>query len=166
MKNKKLLFGSILCIWLLACMLFTPVYTTVTLNFAQDPSGEVITTVFTGFGKHVSGRDARYRVVNQGIARISYLDIQYGGHCSLKRIDPLDQYYSKEEPLSLTGLTISKNGIRVMELTGAELSACFSVNDDMKLLEGERGRIPRCSPMLPFRNCTRKRLFWSGFWAD
>ena len=114
MKNKKLLLGSMFCIWLLVCMVFTPVYTTVTLNFAEDPGGEVITTVFSGFGKHVSGHDARYRVVNYGVARISYLDIQYGSHCSLKRIDPLDQYYNREEPLSLTGLTISKNGIRVI----------------------------------------------------
>lgn len=165
MKNKKLLLGSMFCIWLLVCMVFTPVYTTVTLNFAEDPGGEVITTVFSGFGKHVSGHDARYRVVNYGVARISYLDIQYGSHCSLKRIDPLDQYYNREEPLSLTGLTISKNGIRVIELTGEELSSYFSLNDDMKLLHGDSftfqvtGQDPQMLPNNSFQELYLKTPF-------
>ncbi len=141
-ENKKtwiLRTGAAVLVWLLLCVFVTPVYTTVTLTFAEDPHGEVITTVFTGLRGQVTGRDARYRAVNHGIARISFLDLQYGSHCSLKRIDPLDQYYSAGEPLTLTGLTVSKNGIPTMELKGSELTSCFLVNEDMELLEGQEG---------------------------
>ncbi len=124
-------------LWTVVCLFFTPVYTTVTLTFAEDPHGEVITTVFATPREQVTARDARYRVVNRGIARISYFDLQYGEHCALKRIDPLDQYYTSGEPLTLTEMTISKNGIVTARLGSEDLFHCFSSNGDLELLEGE-----------------------------
>ena len=77
------LAGAAALAWLILCLIVTPVYTTVTLTFAEDPSGEVITTVFAGPGENVTSSDARSRVVNSGVARISWLDLKYGKHCSL-----------------------------------------------------------------------------------
>ena len=57
----------------LFCLLVTPVYTTVTMTFAEDPSGEVITTVYSGPRTNVSASDAKSRVVNSGVARIAFL---------------------------------------------------------------------------------------------
>lgn len=135
--NKKLVILALAALWTVLCLFLTPVYTTVTLNFAEDPHGEVIVTVFAGPREQAAARDARYRVVNRGIARVSYLDVQIGSRCALKRIDPLDQYYKSGEPLTLTGMTVSKNGIPVLGLDGGELRECFTVNGDMELLEGE-----------------------------
>ena len=45
-RNRKwVLAGAAALLWLLICLVVTPVYTTVTLTYAEDPSGEVITTV-------------------------------------------------------------------------------------------------------------------------
>ena len=96
-QNKKKLFAAAAVLWLLVCMFVTPVFTTVTLTFENDPHGEVVTTVFSGPGENVSGRDEHHRVVVNGVARIFFGDLQYGSHCSLKRIDPLDQHYSTVE---------------------------------------------------------------------
>lgn len=136
-SDRKTRAAVLAAVWVLACLFFTPVYTTVSLVFADDPHGEVIAAVFAGPGKHVAAGDAKYRVVNHGIANISYLDIQAGKRCSLKRIDPLDQYYQSGEPLALTGITVSKNGILTAKLTGEDISAYFSANEDMDLVEGE-----------------------------
>ena len=120
-RNRKwVLAGAAALLWLLICLLVTPVYTTVTLTYAEDPSGEVITTVFAGPGENVSASDAKSRVVNSGVARISWLDLKYGNHCSLKRIDPVDQAYSEGE-LTVDSLTVRKNGIVVISLEGEEL---------------------------------------------
>lgn len=121
-KEKKRIWGlgAIVIGWLLLCILLTPVYTTVTLTFAEDPSGEVITTIYAGARTNVSPSDARSRVVNGGIARISFLDIQYGSHCSLKRIDPVDQAYEAGD-LTITHITVRQNGILTISLEGEEL---------------------------------------------
>ena len=137
-QNKKKLFAAAAVLWLLVCMFVTPVFTTVTLTFENDPHGEVVTTVFSGPGENVSGRDEHHRVVVNGVARIFFGDLQYGSHCSLKRIDPLDQHYSTGEPLTITGLTVSKNGIQTVDLTGDKLGTYFTVNSDLELL-GEDG---------------------------
>ena len=133
-QNKKKLFAAAAVLWLLVCMFVTPVFTTVTLTFENDPHGEVVTTVFSGPGENVSGRDDHHRVVVNGVARIFFGDLQYGSHCSLKRIDPLDQHYSTGEPLTITGLTVSKNGIQTVDLTGDKLGTYFTVNSDLELL--------------------------------
>ena len=133
-QNKKKLFAAAAVLWLLVCMFVTPVFTTVTLTFENDPHGEVVTTVFSGPGENVSGRDEHHRVVVNGVARIFFGDLQYGSHCSLKRIDPLDQHYSTGEPLTITGLTVSKNGIQTVDLTGDKLGTYFTVNSDLELL--------------------------------
>ena len=49
-QNKKKLFVPAAVLWLLVCILVTPIYTTMTLTFAEDPAGEVITTVYAGPG--------------------------------------------------------------------------------------------------------------------
>ena len=87
-KQHKLLLGGALALWLLLCLICTPVYTTVTLTFAQDPSGEYITTVYAGPRQHVRPADAKSRVINSGTARISFLDLSYGSHCSLSESIP------------------------------------------------------------------------------
>ena len=137
-QNKKKLFAAAAVLWLLVCMFVTPVFTTVTLTFENDPHGEVVTTVFSGPGENVSGRDEHHRVVVNGVARIFFGDLQCGSHCSLKRIDPLDQHYSTGEPLTITRLTVSKNGIQTVDLTGDKLGTYFTVNSDLELL-GEDG---------------------------
>lgn len=116
--------------WLILCLLVTPVYTTVTLNYSEDPSGEVITTIFAGPGKNVSAQDAKSRVVNSGTARISWLDLKYGSHCSLKRIDPVDQTYSEGE-LTIESLIVRKNGIVTISLEGEELLDYFTGNEQV-----------------------------------
>ena len=133
-QNKKKLFAAAAVLWLLVCMFVTPVFTTVTLTFENDPHGEVVTTVFSGPGENVSGRDEHHRVVVNGVARIFFGDLQYGSHCSLKRIDPLDQHYSTGEPLTITRLTVLKNGIQTVDLTGDKLGTYFTVNSDLELL--------------------------------
>ena len=45
LKNKKMYI--VVAMWVLLCLLVTPVYTTVTVNYLPDPSGEAVTTVFT-----------------------------------------------------------------------------------------------------------------------
>ena len=97
-------------LWIVLCVIATPVYTTVTLSFQDDPEGEVITTVYAGPQAHVVPSDARSRVVTSAVARISYLDFRLGNRCSLKRIDPVDQDY-QGGPLTLTGMTVRQNGI-------------------------------------------------------
>ena len=69
-SNKKLVILALAALWTVLCLFLTPVYTTVTLNFAEDPHGEVIVTVFAGPREQAAARDARYRVVNRGTARV------------------------------------------------------------------------------------------------
>ena len=131
-RNRKwTLAGIAALIWLLICLLVTPVYTTVTLTFAEDPSGEVITTVFAGPGENVTAADARSRVINSGVARISWLDLKYGNHCSLKRIDPVDQAYDAGT-LTIEKLTVRKNGLSVITLEGEELLRYFTGNEQVE----------------------------------
>ena len=137
-QNKKKLFLAAAVLWLLVCVFVTPVFTTVTLTFESDPHGEVVTTVFAGSGANITARDDHHRVMVNGVARVFYGDLQYGRHCSLKRIDPLDQHYSTGEPLTITGLTVKKNGIQTVALTGDELRTYFTVNGDLELI-GEEG---------------------------
>lgn len=164
-SDRKIRIAVLAAVWVLVCLFFTPVYTTVSLTFADDPHGEVIATVFAGPRKQVTVSDAKYRVVNHGTANVSYLDIQIGNRCSLKRIDPLDQYYQSGEPLALTGITISKNGILTARLTGEEISAYFSANEDMELLEGENfafqvvGQDPQLLPNDAFQTLYAKTPF-------
>lgn len=136
--NNWKFYAAAAVLWLLVCLFFTPICTTVTLTFESDPHGEVVTTVFAGPGENVREIDDHHRVVVGGVARIFYGEIQYGSHCSLKRIDPLDQHYSTGEPLTITGLTVKKNGIRTVTLTGDELRTYFRVNADLELI-GEEG---------------------------
>lgn len=130
-KERKWLAALVFALlWLLLCAAVTPVYTTVTLTFAEDPSGEVITTVYAGPGNNVAVSDARSRVINSGTARISWLDLQYQKHCSLKRIDPLDQSYDGGT-LTIEKLTVRKNGLPVISLEGQELRDYFTGNDQV-----------------------------------
>ena len=131
-RNRKwTLAGIAALLWLLICLLVTPVSTTVTLTFVEDPSGEVITTVFAGPGENVTAADARSRVINSGVARISWLDLKYGDHCSLKRIDPVDQTYDAGT-LTIEKLTVRKNGLSVITLEGEELLRYFTGNEQVE----------------------------------
>lgn len=132
-QHKKQLPLLLAAFWLIICLFATPVYTTVTLTFAEDPSGEVITTVFAGPGENVSSRDAHSRVVNSGVARISWLDVSYGSHCSLKRIDPVDTAYDAGT-LTITSLTVRQNGFRTIALEGEELKTYFTGNEQVKFV--------------------------------
>ena len=156
-KDRRRVFaGGALVLLFLFCLLVTPVYTTVTMTFAEDPSGEVITTVYSGPRTNVSASDAKSRVVNSGVARISFLDLKYGRHCSLKRIDPVDQL-SGNETLTVDSLTVRKNGIPVISLSGKELFQYFTGNEQLILQDGATftfaltGEDPQLLPTDDFR---------------
>lgn len=155
-QNRKKLFLAAAVLWLLICMLVTPVYTTVTLTFASDPAGEVITTVYAGPRNQVTPSDARSRVVNSGVARISWLDFQYDAHCSLKRIDPVDQSY--DGTLTIEKLTVRKNGMKVISLSGTELKEFFTGNeqvafsDDSDFTFTVTGEDPQLLPLESFQS--------------
>ena len=144
-------------LWIVLCVIATPVYTTVTLSFQDDPEGEVITTVYAGPQAHVVPSDARSRVVTSAVARISYLDFRLGNRCSLKRIDPVDQDY-QGGPLTLTGMTVRQNGILTLYLNEADLRAYFTGNDQVQFTEDTgftflvTGEDPQLIPNEAFRN--------------
>ena len=150
------LAGAAALVWLILCLIVTPVYTTVTLTFAEDPSGEVITTVFAGPGENVTSSDARSRVVNSAVARISWLDLKYGKHCSLKRIDPVDQAYA-EGTLTIDSLTVRQNGIVTISLEGAELKEYFTGNEQVSFADADSftfsvtGEDPQLLPTAQFQ---------------
>ncbi len=130
LKKPQICLAAAL-LWIVLCMIATPVYTTVTLSFLDDPSGEAITTVYAGPRTNVVPSDARSRVVNSAVARISYLDFQFFNRCSLKRIDPVDQSYT-EGPLTLTGMTVRQNGILTLFLNEEDLRRYFTGNDQVE----------------------------------
>lgn len=136
-KQHKLLLGGALVLWLLVCIVLTPIYTTVTLDFAEDPSGEYITTVYAGPRSHVRASDAKSRVIDSGTARISFLDVRYGKHCSLKRIDPLDRGY-ESGVLTLQRMTVRQNGFVTIDLTEEQLRSFFTGNEQVRFA-GEDG---------------------------
>ena len=172
-QNKKKLFLAAAVLWLLVCVFVTPVFTTVTLTFESDPHGEVVTTVFAGFrGEHNCPGRPSPGGGDSGVARVFYGDLQYGRHCSLKRIDPLDQHYSTGEPLTITGLTVKKNGIQTVALTGDELRTYFTVNGrsgaDRRgrlYLPCDRRGFPDASDWTHSKHCTPGRPLRRGFWA-
>ena len=137
LKNKKMYI--VVTMWVLLCLLVTPVYTTVTVNFAGDPSGEAVTTIFTSLRENVSPAGARARVIYEGVARISFYDLQYGKHCSVKRIDPLDENWQNEELVTISGIEVSKNGLPVWEASGAELNEYFTGNEQTLIQDSEEG---------------------------
>lgn len=172
-KYRIFVLGGIL-FWFLSCMIVTPVYTTVTLEFAEDPRGEVITTVYAGPRQHVRPSDARSRVVNSGTARISFLDVRYGTHCSLKRIDPLDQSYT-EGTLTVERLTVRQNGFLTIDLTGEELRDCFTGNEHVQFADetgftfAVTGEDPQLLPGESFCSLYRQfrfPVFFMGFLAS
>ncbi|MBR5583250.1 MAG: hypothetical protein IKW21_01850, partial [Lachnospiraceae bacterium] len=87
----------VVTMWVLLCLLVTPVYTTITVKYLEDPAGEAVTTVFTSLRENVSSKGARARTIYEGVARISFYDLQYGNHCSVKRIDPLDENWQNDQ---------------------------------------------------------------------
>ena len=137
LKNKKMYI--VVTMWVLLCLLVTPVYTTVTVNFADDPSGEAVTTIFTSLRENVSSAGARARVIYEGVARISFYDLQYGNHCSVKRIDPLDENWQNEDLVTISGIEVSKNGLPVWEASGAELNKYFTGNEQTRMQDSEEG---------------------------
>ena len=162
-KQHKLLLGGAMVIWLLLCMVFTPIYTTVTLELAEDPSGEYITTIYAGPRENIRPSDAKSRVINSGTARISFLDVRYGGHCSLKRIDPLDRAYDNG-PVTLKSLTVRQNGILTIRLEGEQLRSYFTGNEHVRLLEGGftfevTGEDPQLLPTAEFQALYRQFRF-------
>ncbi len=135
-KNKKirnLLLAAVALLWVLVCITVTPIYTTVTLSFADDPSGEYITTVYAGPRTNIYPSDLKSRVINGGVARISYLDFQYGDHCGLKRIDPLDRTFDSE--MTLNRLTVRQNGIQTISLAKEELRTYFTGNEHVQFTD-------------------------------
>ena len=137
LKNKKLYI--VMTMWILLCLLVTPVYTTVTVNYAPDPSGEAVTTVFTSLRENVSPAGARARVIYEGVARISFYDLQYGKHCSVKRIDPLDENWQNEELVTISEITVHKNGLLAWEASGAELNQYFTGNEQTLIQDSKEG---------------------------
>ena len=137
LKNKKLYI--VVAMWILLCLLVTPVYTTVTVNYAPDPSGEAVTTIFTSLRENVSPAGARARVIYEGVARISFYDLQYGKHCSVKRIDPLDENWQNEELVTISEITVHKNGLLAWEASGAELNQYFTGNEQTLIQDSKEG---------------------------
>jgi len=137
LKNKKLYI--VVTMWILLCLLVTPVYTTVTVNYVPDPSGEAVTTVFTSLRENVSPAGARARVIYEGVARISFYDLQYGKHCSVKRIDPLDENWQNEELVTISEITVHKNGLLAWEASGAELNQYFTGNEQTLIQDSKEG---------------------------
>lgn len=175
-QNRYILAAIVL--WLLVCALLTPVHTTVTLEFAEDPSGEFVTTVYAGPRQHVRPSDARSRVINYGTARISFLDVRYGKHCSLKRIDPVDQHC--KELLTLQSLTVRQNGIHTICLKEEELRKYFTGNEQVAFTDDTgftfevTGEDPQLLPTEEFASLYRQFHFsvfligflWTGVaWA-
>ena len=137
LKNKKLYI--VMTMWILLCLLVTPVYTTVTVNYVPDPSGEAVTTVFTSLRENVSPAGARARVIYEGVARISFYDLQYGKHCSVKRIDPLDENWQNGELVTISEITVHKNGLLAWEASGAELNQYFTGNEQTLIQDSKEG---------------------------
>lgn len=173
-RQRKLFLGCALFVWLLACLIVTPVYTTVTIKFAEDPSGEYITTVYAGPRQHVRPEDAKSRVINSGTARISFLDVRYGSHCSLKRIDPLDGAYDVS-PLVIQRLTVRQNGFVTIVLEEDELKDYFTGNEHVQFTEDEgfsfevTGDDPQLFPTESFCALYRQfrlPVFLAGFLAS
>lgn len=170
-KQYKLLLGGALVLWLLVCILLTPVYTTVTLDFADDPSGEYITTVYAGPRSHVRASDAKSRVINSGTARISFLDVRYGKHCALKRIDPLDREY-ESGPLTVQRMTVRQNGFLTIDLNEEQLRRFFTGNDQVRFTAEDgftfevTGGDPQLLPTEEFQALYRQfrfPVFFMGF---
>lgn len=138
LKSKKM-YIVVVALWVLLCLLATPVYTSVTVNFAQDPSGEAVTTIFTSLRENVTSKGARARTIYEGVAHISFYDIQYGNHCSIKRIDPVDENWQREELLTISDISVSKNGIPVWKVSGEKLSEYFIGNDQVSFQDSEEG---------------------------
>ena len=137
LKNKKMYI--VVAMWVLLCLLVTPVYTTVTVNFADDPSGEAVTTVFTSLRENVTSKGARARTIYEGVARISFYDLQYADHCSIKRIDPLDENWQNEELVTISSITVHKNGLLAWEASGKEVNEYFTGNEQTLLQDSEEG---------------------------
>ena len=137
LKNKKMYI--VVAMWVLLCLLVTPVYTTITVNYADDPSGEAVTTVFTSLRENVTSKGARARTIYEGVARISFYDLQYGNHCSIKRIDPLDEDWQNEESVTISSIEIEKNGILTWKASGAELREYFTGYEQTLLQDSEKG---------------------------
>ncbi len=162
-KQNKYILAALL-LWFLLCIFLTPVYTTVTMELKEDPSGEFVTTVYAGPRQHVRPSDARSRVINYGTARISFWDVRYGKHCSLKRIDPVDQLCG--ENLTIQSLTVRQNGILTIQLKGEELRQYFTGNeqvlftDDKEFTFAAAGEDPQLLPTKAF--CSRYRQFHLG----
>ena len=137
LKNKKLYIA--VAVWALLCLLVTPVYTTVTVKFADDPAGEAVTTVFTSLRENVTSKGARARTIYEGVARISFYDLQYGKHCSVKRIDPLDENWHNEELVTIVEITVHKNGLQTWQVSGAGLKEYFIGNEQTLIQDSEEG---------------------------
>lgn len=137
--SKKQWGITAVALWILVCLLVTPVYTTITVNYAGDPSGEAITTVFTSLRENVTVRGARARVIYEGVARVSFYDLQYGEHCSVKRIDPLDENWQSEELVTISEIQVHKNGRLVWEASGEELREYFYGNEQTLLQDSKEG---------------------------
>lgn len=137
--SKKQWCMGFVTLWVLLCLLVTPVYTTVTVNFSPDPPGEAVTTVFTSLRENVTAKGARARVIYDGVARVSFCDLQYGNHCSVKRIDPLDENWQSEELVTISSITVHKNGMFAWEATGAQLTEYFYGNEQAVLQPSEEG---------------------------
>ena len=137
-SKKQWCIGFVI-LWAVLCLLVTPVYTTVTVNYAPDPSGEAVATVFTTLRENVTVKGARARAVYKGIARVSFCDLQYGNHCSIKRIDPLDEDWKKEELVTISSVSVEKNGLCVWEVSGNELWKYFYGNEHVIPVQSEEG---------------------------
>lgn len=137
--SKKQWCIGFVALWALLCLLVTPVYTTITVNYASDPSGEAITTVFTSLRENVTAKGARARVIYDGVARVSFCDLQYGKHCSVKRIDPLDENWNNQEIVTISSIVVQKNGLVVWETSGKMLNEYFTGNDQIIMSDSENG---------------------------
>lgn len=137
--SKKQWCIGLVTLWILVCLLVTPVYTTITVNYGNDPSGEAITTVFTSLRENITARGARARVIYEGVARVSFYDLQYADHCSVKRIDPLDENWQSDELVTISDIQIHKNGMLVWEAEGEQLKDYFYGNEQVLMQDSEAG---------------------------
>lgn len=137
--TKKQWWIGAAALWMILCLIATPVYTTVTVSYAEDPSGEAVATVFTSLRENITSRGARARTIYEGTARVSFYDLQYADHCSFKRLDPVDENWQSEETVIISKIGIQKNGRTVFQASGRELSDCFYGNEQVELENSDKG---------------------------
>ena len=68
-----------------------------------------------------------------GQSRIYFFDPIYRKGSYIRRLDPIDTEY--EEPIGIRSITITCNGVKSFTLTGEEILAYFTLNDQVEVAD-------------------------------